>query len=100
VAFDPKDQADALIYANWVRIGRTPFEISIDLGYRSAPAPPESFPVRVLMAPEHAKSLQVLLNDALADYEAEVGPIRELPIDIGPARLPQEFEAEAPETDR
>jgi hypothetical protein len=67
-----------LIYANWVRMTGTPFELSIDFGYNEVQGPPKKFPVRVAMSWEHAKALAELLQSNIVDYEQSVGPIREV----------------------
>jgi hypothetical protein len=76
VAHLPEDTQ--LIYANWVRMMGTPFELSIDFGYNEVQGPPEKFPVRVAMSWEHAKALAELLQSNIVDYEQSVGPIREV----------------------
>jgi Protein of unknown function (DUF3467) len=77
MAPEPQDQAETVIYANWVRTVTTPYDLALDLGYRTGPAPPERFPVRIIMSWEHAKDLQALLGAAVSEYEKEVGGIRD-----------------------
>jgi hypothetical protein len=67
-----------LIYANWVRMVGTPFELSIDIGYHDEQGPPERFPARIAMSWEHAKAVSDLLARNIADYEEQAGPIREV----------------------
>lgn len=74
------------VYVNWARVGLGPFDLTLDLGYRNDDAPPAEFPVRAVMTWEQAKSLAGLLNDAVAQYEAEVGEIRDFGGEVGPAR--------------
>jgi hypothetical protein len=75
-----------MIYVNWVRIGMSPYDLTLDLGYRDSDLPPAEFPVRAVMTWEQATSLRSLLNDAISGYEAEVGPIRDFGLETGPAR--------------
>jgi hypothetical protein len=84
----PQDQepTDALVYVNWTRIGMSPFDLTIDLGYRMTDEPPAEFPVRTVMSWEQAKSLHGLLGESLSWYEETIGPIREFESQIGPAR--------------
>jgi len=64
----------------------SPFDLTLDLGYRSTAAPPAQFPVRAVMSWEEAKSLRNLLDSAVTEYEQEVGAIREFGSVIGPAQ--------------
>ena len=82
----PEPQAQSLVYVNWIRVGSSPFELSLDLGYRANPAPPGEFPVSAVMTWEQAKQLRGLLDDAIESYESDVGPIRDLGGEIVPAR--------------
>lgn len=74
------------VYVNWARTGLSPFDLTLDLGYRTDDAPPPEFPVRAVMTWEHAKSLAELLTDAVHQYETEVGEIRDFGFETGPAR--------------
>jgi Protein of unknown function (DUF3467) len=65
-----------LVYANWVRMNATPFDLAIDLGYHDEPGPPDAFPVRVAMSWEHAKVLADLLAQNIKAYEDQVGEVR------------------------
>ena len=67
-----------LVYANWVRTNSSPFDLSIDFGYTTAPGPPDEYPVRVVMSWEEAKGLLSLVAENVADYEDQAGPIRDL----------------------
>lgn len=90
VAPEPQDRADAVVYANWVRVESTPFDIAIDLGYRSDPSPPVRFPVRVITTWEHAAVLRDLLDSAISEYEEEIGALRDFQGEIGPAATPED----------
>jgi uncharacterized protein DUF3467 len=79
------EPTDAMVYANWVRAGQSPFDLTLDFGYRRKPGPPAKFPVRVVMSWEHAKALRAVLDSALTDYEKVAGPIRELEGEVAPA---------------
>jgi hypothetical protein len=95
----PREQepTDGVIYVNWVRTIASPYDLSLDLGYRTDPFPPPSFPVRAVMSWEQAKILQLLLNDAIENFEAEVGSIREVGGEIGEAMDPDAIEQEEEE---
>ena len=87
---------DATIYVNWVRLGMSPYDLKMDLGFRANDGPPAEFPIRAVMAWEHAKELHSLLGDAIGDYEQEVGEIRDFGIGTIPARdVPDHPELEA-----
>lgn len=79
------DPTDATVYSNWVRAGSTPYDLSLDFGYRRREGPPPEFPVRVVMSWEHAKVLQEVLQTALSDYEEAAGSIRDMGTEIAPA---------------
>jgi hypothetical protein len=76
----PREQepTEGLIYVNWVRYISSPYDLSLDVGYRADPGPPEEFPVRLVMSWEQAKILRLLLEDAVDGFEENVGPIREI----------------------
>lgn len=83
----PREQepTEGLIYVNWVRYISSPYDLSLDVGYRSEPGPPDEFPVRLVMTWEQAKILRLLLEDAVDDFEENVGSIREIegkPVDV------------------
>jgi hypothetical protein len=92
-SFGSQEPTDVNVYVNWARVGLGPFDLTLDLGYRTDDAPPEEFPVRAVMTWEQAKSLSSLLDDAITQYEAEVGEIRDFGFEIGPARPVGELEA-------
>ncbi len=85
---DPKDPNEKLVYANWVRLEATPYDISMDFGYRSTENPPKDFPVHLVMTWEHAKDLLLLLDNAVKQYGENVGAIRDLGSEITPAKQP------------
>ena len=87
---EPQDGAENVVYANWARTEATPFDLAVDLGYRTAPGPPSHYPVRVIMSWEQAVSLRDLLDHVIAEYQEEVGPIRDLEGEIGDARATEE----------
>jgi hypothetical protein len=66
-----------LVYANWVRLGSTPFDISIDIGYQPEPGPPDSYPLRVVMSWEHAQAFARLLDRTIESYKEQAGELRE-----------------------
>lgn len=83
----PRDHepTEGVVYVNWVRYRSSPYDLSLDVGYRSNPGPPQDFPIRLVMSWEQAKILRVLLEDAVDGFEENVGPIREIegePIDV------------------
>jgi len=75
VAADDQPQP-ALVYANWVRLVPTPFDLALDVGYNTQSGPPDAFPARVVMSWEHALVLNELLLNALADYKKQAGELR------------------------
>ncbi|MGI6232771.1 MAG: DUF3467 domain-containing protein [Prevotella sp.] len=62
-------------YANLAMINHSSSEFVIDFAHMLPIAPPQIFS-RVIMAPEHAKRLLGALQENIARYEAEFGPIR------------------------
>jgi Protein of unknown function (DUF3467) len=86
VARELQNGADAVVYANWVRVDMTPYDIALDLGYHSTPEPPARFPVRVIMTWEHARDLRGLLDESIKRFEADIRPIREEEAVSTPAR--------------
>jgi hypothetical protein len=71
----------------------SPYDLILDLGFRTEDAPPSTFPIRVVMSWEQAKSLSELLQFSVQDYENEVGEIREFGEEVLPARDFEELEA-------
>lgn len=66
-----------MVYVNWARTLGSPFDLIVDLGFRTEEAPPPEFPIRVVMSWEQAKGLLMLLEHEIEHYEEEVGPIRD-----------------------
>jgi Protein of unknown function (DUF3467) len=66
-------------YANFVLVAHSPTEFVIDFA-RILPGPPKSkVSTRIIMAPQHAKALIYTLQDNLAKYEKNFGPVKPLP---------------------
>jgi len=65
-----------LIYANWMRVNGTVYDVGIDFAYIDEDGPPDSYPVRVVMTWEHARLLHGLLERNLASYEEQVRPVQ------------------------
>jgi hypothetical protein len=77
-----EDLGDAqLVYANWIRLDVTPYDCGMDFGYREDEAPPERFPVRVVMSWEHLKQTAKLLTDTVEMYERGMGAVREFGVE-------------------
>jgi hypothetical protein len=74
-----------LLYANWVRVAATPYDVAMDFGYREDDGAPRSPDARVVMAWEHAKDVLALLQNTIEQYEKQAGPIREFETTITPA---------------
>jgi len=70
----------------------SPYDLILDLGFRTEDAPPPTFPIRVVMSWEQAKSLSDLLQFSVQEYESEVGEIREFGEEVLPARDFDELE--------
>ncbi len=85
---DPKGPEELLVYANWVRLEATPYDVSMDFGYRPTEEPPRDFPVRLVMTWEHAKDVLLLLDNAVKQYGENVGAIRDLGAEVTPAAKP------------
>jgi hypothetical protein len=64
-----------LIYANWMRVNGTVYDVGIDFGYIDEKGPPDAYPVRVVMTWEHARLLLGLLERNLSSYEEQVRPV-------------------------
>ncbi len=81
------EKAERLIYANWVRLNKTPYDVGLDFGYREGPAPPpDTYPVRLVMTWEHARDLKRLLDAAIKEYGTQLGEIRDFGGEVGDAR--------------
>lgn len=87
------EPTEGVTYVNWARTFMTPYDLVLDLGFRTDDAPPAKFPLRTVMSWEQAKLLARLIDSAVEEYENEVGEIRELGVDVLPAReIPSEEE--------
>ena len=82
---EPDTPQDKLIYANWMRLGGTPYDVALDFGYRTDETPPRTPSARIVMTWEHAKDLLTLLGQAVQEYDEKVGTIREFESVIQPA---------------
>jgi len=80
----PREQepTEGVIYVNWARAMMTPYDLILDLGFRTEDGPPAKFPIRTVMSWEQAKDLLQLLTSAVEEYESEVGGIRELGTEV------------------
>jgi hypothetical protein len=80
VAEEPAEDRFPVIYANFARITHGPLEVLVDFK-RSSPEEPDANKakplVRVVLNPVIAKSFLQALQDNIAKYEANIGPIPE-----------------------
>jgi hypothetical protein len=80
VADERPDERFPVIYSNFARITHGPFEVLIDFK-RSSPEQPDANQaeplVRIVLTPVIAKSFLHALQENIAKYEANVGPIPE-----------------------
>lgn len=88
---DPEPDSDSLplVYANWFRSLSSPYDLTLDLGYRSAATPPQPS-VRLVLSWEYALSLRETLDALIKEYEEDSGEeIRKLGgVQLGPAQFP------------
>ncbi len=82
---EPDIPQERLVYANWVRLGGTPYDVALDFGYRTDEAPPKAPTVHLVMTWEHAKDLLTLLGKAVEEYDEKIGSIREFESVVTPA---------------
>lgn len=75
------------VYANHTTGTGSPFDLTLDFGYRNADEEVEH-QVRVVLAWEHALAVVRLMEAQLEAYQAELGPLP----DIEKARLDVEVE--------
>ncbi len=73
------------IYSNLVFIAHSPSEVIFDFARALPGLPKARVHVRVIMTPQHAKSLLGALEQNLKNYEAQFGAIK-LPGDQNPAK--------------
>lgn len=80
MALERAEEGFPVIYSNFARITHGPLEVLIDFK-RSSPEQPdanEAVPlVRIVLNPVIAKSFLHALQDNIAKYEANIGPIPE-----------------------
>ncbi len=74
----PKDQAEG-IYSNLAIITHSPAEFVIDFTRVMPGVPRAKVYARIIMTPQHAKSLLMALEDNIRKYEAQYGPIKVQP---------------------
>jgi Protein of unknown function (DUF3467) len=84
---DPKND-EKLVYANWVRLDATPYDVSMQFGYRMGETPPKDPAVQLVMTWEHAKDVLTLLGGAVEQYDKNVGTIRDFGSVVTPAKEP------------
>ncbi len=64
------------IYSNVVFIAHSPSEVILDFA-RALPGPPKAkVYARVILTPQHAKSLLMALEQNLKNFETQFGPIK------------------------
>ena len=73
------------IYSNLVFIAHSPSEVILDFARALPGLPKARVHARVIMTPQHAKSLLGALEQNLKNYEAQFGAIK-LPGDQNPAK--------------
>lgn len=76
---DPSSSNVGITYANNVSIALGVYDVQLDFGIEVGASILPS--AKIVMSPQHAKSLLLLLERALSDYEQNVGPIG-LPEDL------------------
>ncbi|MBF0432769.1 MAG: DUF3467 domain-containing protein [Fibrobacteria bacterium] len=82
------EQAAEGIYSNLVLVSHSPTEFVIDFA-RILPGPPKGkVQARIIMTPQHIKSLVATLQDNMAKFERNFGPVQPPPNPGGP---PSEF---------
>ena len=96
----------ASLYVNYFEVAHNPYEFLIELGQFRPSGQPSggdlSIHTPVAISPPYAKMLSELLSQAVAEHEAEHGPIAAI-AEPGPAfdivlrSLPEEFERRARE---
>lgn len=66
-----------VVYFNTAQALATEYELSFDLGYRTATGAEPDFAIRIVTSWEHAKALRDLLDRLIVGYEDSAGPIRD-----------------------
>jgi hypothetical protein len=64
-------------YANYFQLGRNEMEFIIEFGQLYSDETVPLLHTRVITSPPYAKALLELLQEAIAEHEAEYGPVRE-----------------------
>jgi Protein of unknown function (DUF3467) len=64
-------------YANYFQIGQNAVEFVIEFGQLYADETVPLLHTRIVTNPSYAKTLLTLLQDALAEHEAQFGPARD-----------------------
>jgi hypothetical protein len=72
-----KGQGLQEVYANVVNFHGSPFDIAMDFGSRVGDEEPD-YRVRVTMSWQHLKLMLAVLQEQVANYEAQVGHIPNL----------------------
>lgn len=80
-----------VVYANHVTVGLTVYDLSLAFGLGADESVDEQ--VVVHMSPQHARSLQLLLERFLRGYEEQVGPV------VLPEQLVRRLKGEAGDDD-
>ncbi len=73
------------IYSNIVFIAHSPSEVILDFARALPGLPKARVHARIIMTPQHAKSLLQALDQNLRNFETQFGPIK-LPGEPGPAK--------------
>ena len=74
------------VYVNMALVSHTDAEFTLDFAYLQPQAPRAKVRSRVITSPRHVKRLVAVLQENLARYETQHGPI-----EIGAAPPPGEF---------
>lgn len=82
------------VYSNLAVISATRNEMIFDFAQMLPPDPRAKVQSRVVMTPQHAKLLQILLQRNIERYEAQHGEIR---LDVPPTLAEQLFNSVQPE---
>jgi hypothetical protein len=64
-------------YANYFQAGQNSTEFVIDFGQLYSDEAVPFFHTRIVTSPVYAKKLLLLLQESLAQHEADFGPVRE-----------------------
>jgi hypothetical protein len=86
--YEPDTPDEKLVYANWVRLAGTPYDVALDFGYRTGEGPPNEAAVHLVMTWEHAKDVLTILGKAVEEYDKNVGAIRDFESVVTPAVQP------------